>query len=57
VINPDRPWKDRDYAEIDTPDWVHWFNTARPRESIQDLTPIQAEHTHYTHRTSFAEAG
>jgi putative transposase len=51
------PWKDREQVEIQTLDWVHWFNTARPHESIQDLTPVQAEQTHYTHRTRFAEAG
>ena len=57
LVNPYGPWNDCDHVEIDTLDWVHWFNTARPHESIQDLTPLQAEQTHYTHQTRFAEAG
>ena len=57
LIHSYGPWRDRDHVEIHTLDWVHWFNTARPHQSIQDLTPVQAEHTHYTHRTRFAEAG
>jgi putative transposase len=57
LINPHGPWKDHDHVEIQTLDWVHWFNTARPHKSIQDLTPVQAEHTHYTHRTAAAQAG
>jgi hypothetical protein len=28
-------------------DWVFWFNTERPHESIDDLTPIEVEHLHY----------
>jgi putative transposase len=57
LIHSYGPWKDRDHLEAATLDWVHWFNTSRPHESIQDLTPIQAEQTHYTHRTRLAEAG
>jgi len=57
LIHPYGPWKDHQHVEIETLDWIHWFNTERPHASIQDLTPVQAEHTHYTHRTRFAEAG
>jgi putative transposase len=57
LIHPYGPWKGLQHVETATLDWVHWFNTARTHESIQDLTPTQAEHTHYTHRTRFAEAG
>jgi putative transposase len=57
LIHSYSPWKGLDDVETATLDWVHWFNTARPHESIQDLTPIQAEHTHYTHRTRLAETG
>jgi putative transposase len=57
LIHSYGPWKGLNDVEAATLDWVHWFNTARPHESIQDLTPIQAEQTHYTHRTRFAEAG
>jgi putative transposase len=57
LIHPYGPWKGPEHVEAATLDWVHWFNTQRPHESIQDLTPIQAEQTYYTHRTRFAEAG
>jgi putative transposase len=52
-----QPWKDVEHVEIGTLDWVHWFNTERTHESIDDLTPIQAEQFHYTHRTRLAETG
>jgi putative transposase len=57
LIHPYGPWKGVEHVEAATLDWIHWFNTQRPHESIQDLTPIQAEQTHYTHRTRLAEAG
>ncbi|MFC0629398.1 integrase core domain-containing protein [Kribbella deserti] len=57
LIHPYRPWQGLHDVETATLNWIHWFNTARPHESIQVLTPIQAEHTHYTHRPSLAEAG
>ncbi|MFC0629527.1 IS3 family transposase, partial [Kribbella deserti] len=50
LIHPYGPWKGLHDVETATLDWTHWFNTARPHESIQDLTPLQAEHTHYTHQ-------
>ncbi len=56
LIWPDGPWQGHNDVETATLDWVHWFNTERSHESIQDLTPIQAEQTHYTHRTGLAEA-
>jgi putative transposase len=56
LINPDGPWRDREHVEIETLDWVFWFNNDRPHESIDDLTPIQVEQIHYTHRTGLAEA-
>ena len=52
-----QPWKDCEHVEVETLDWAHWFNTERPHESIDDLTPIQAEQFHYTHRTRLAETG
>jgi putative transposase len=56
LINPDGPWRDREHVEIETLDWVFWFNNDRPHESIDDLTPVQVEQIHYTHRTGLAEA-
>ena len=57
LIHSYGPWKGLEHVEAATLDWVHWFNTQRPHESIQDLTPIQAEQTYYTHRTRLTEAG
>ena len=54
LIDSYGPWQGLSDVEAATLDWVDWFNTARPHGSIQDLTPIQAEHTH---RTRLAEAG
>ena len=57
LIHPHGPWRDRDHVEAATLDWVNWFNTERPHESIDDLTPIHTEELHYRYRASLAEAG
>jgi putative transposase len=54
---PHGPWRDRDHLEAAVLDWVDWFNNERPHESIDDLTPVQAEELHYRYRASLAEAG
>ncbi|MDN5856852.1 MAG: integrase core domain-containing protein, partial [Actinomycetia bacterium] len=56
LIWPHGPWRNREHVEIETLEWVHWFNTERIHESIDDLTPMQVEQFHYTHRTRLAEA-
>jgi putative transposase len=48
LINPDGPWRNAEHVEVNTLDWVWWFNTERPHESIDDLTPVQAEQLHRT---------
>ena len=57
LINCHGPYRDREHVEIDTLDWVHWFNTDRPHESLDDLTPLEVEQLHYTHRTGLTETG
>jgi putative transposase len=57
LINPDGPWRDLAHVEAATLDWVFWFNTERPHESIDDLTPIEAEDLHYRLNPVLAEAG
>jgi putative transposase len=57
LIRPDGPWRDVEHVELETLDWVHWFNTERPHESIDDLTPVQAEQAHYAARNRLAETG
>ncbi len=50
------PWRDADHVEIETAQWIHWFNTERPHEYLEDLTPEQAEKLHYDLR-ALAAAG
>lgn len=43
------PWRDVDHVEVETLTWVDWFNTERPHEYLDDLTPARAEDLHYIH--------
>jgi len=47
LIRPEGPWRSVEHVEIETLNWVHWFNHERPHEAIDDLTPVQAEQVHY----------
>ncbi len=57
LIWPEGRWRDRDHVEIETLDWVHWFNTERSHESIDDFAPVQAEQFHYTHQARLSQTG
>ncbi len=57
LIRPEGPWRNVEHVEIDTLEWVDWFNTQRPHEAIDDLTPLQAEQAHYAARNRLAETG
>jgi putative transposase len=57
LIRPYGPWRDIDQVELATLEWVTWFNHERPHESINDLTPIQAEQVHYAARNRLRPAG
>jgi putative transposase len=57
LIIPDGPWRDVEHVEVGTLEWVHWFNTDRSHEGIEDLTPLQAEQTYYAARNRLAETG
>ena len=57
LIRPQGPWRELEHVEIETLDWVEWFNTERPHESIDDLTPIQAEKVHYAARNRLDPTG
>jgi putative transposase len=56
LIHRHGPWRDRDHLEAAVLDWIDWFNTERPHEAINDLTPIQVEQLHYRYRASLTEA-
>jgi putative transposase len=47
----------REHVEIEALNWVDWFNTERPHEYLDDLTPARAEELHYIHRNTPALAG
>ena len=42
LIRRQGPWRDVDHVEVQTLQWVHWFNTERPHEYLDELTPAQA---------------
>jgi transposase InsO family protein len=57
LIHRQGPWRDVDHVEIETLNWVDWFNNERRHESLADLTPAAAEQLHYDYRTTLATAG
>jgi putative transposase len=57
LIRPEGPWRDVDQVELATLAWVTWFNTERPHESIDDLTPLEAEQAHYAARNRLVPNG
>jgi len=57
LIRPYGPWRNVDHVELETMYWVDWFNTERPHESIDDLTPIQAEQVHYATQNGLSPTG
>ncbi|RHW23729.1 hypothetical protein D0Z08_28390 [Nocardioides immobilis] len=57
LIRPEGPWRDVEHVELATLTWVDWFNHERTHESIDDLTPIQAEEVHYAARNGLIPTG
>jgi len=51
------PWRDREHVELETLNYVDWFNNDRPHESIDDVTPRQAEEVHYAARNRLRPTG
>lgn len=56
-INRNGPWRDIDAVEVAAFEWVDFFNTVRPHEYLDDLTPAMAEKLHYDHLTALPQAG
>jgi putative transposase len=54
LIRRQGPWKDVDHVEIETLNWVDWFNNERPHDYLDDLTPITVEELHYAHTSTLA---
>ncbi len=49
LIRRQGPWKDIEHVELETLNWVDFFNTERPHEYLDDLTPALVEELHYAH--------
>jgi putative transposase len=57
LIKAHGPWRDLDQVEAATLEWVHWYNTERTHEAVDDLTPVAAEELHYRFRAALDQAG
>ena len=56
LIKAEGPWRDLDQVEAATLEWVHWYNTERTHQAIDDLTPVAAEELHYRFRAALDRA-
>lgn len=57
LIRPEGPWRDVDHVEVETLNWVDWFNNERIHESIDDMTPRAVEEFHYAARNRLRPTG
>lgn len=57
LIRREGPWRDVEHVEVETLNWVDWFNTERIHESIDDMTPRAVEQFHYTARQELTPTG
>jgi len=48
------PWRSVDDVELATLSWVHWWNTARLHEALDDIPPAEFEANHYATLTPAA---
>ena len=56
LIGPEGPWKDVADVEINTLEWVHWFNHRRLFEPIGHIPPAEREAAYYRAATESATA-
>ena len=57
LIRPEGPWRGVEHVEIETLNWVDWFNNERPHEALSDLAPVTAEQLHYAARNELQPLG
>jgi putative transposase len=57
LIRPEGPWRDVEHVELETLNYVDWFNNDRPHESVDDLTPTRVEEVHYAARNRLRPTG
>jgi putative transposase len=57
LICPEGTLRDAEHVEIETLNWVDWYNHERPHEANDDLTPVAAEQHHYAARNRLTPTG
>ncbi len=57
LIRPEGPWRGVEHVELETLNWVDFFNNERPHEAIDDFTPAAAEELHYAARNELTPTG
>jgi len=57
LIRPEGPWCGVEHVELETVNWVDFFNNERPHEALNDLTPMAAEELHYAARNELTPTG
>jgi putative transposase len=57
LIRPEGPWRGLEHVELETLNWIDWFNNERPHEALNDLTPMAAEKLHYAARNELMPTG
>jgi hypothetical protein len=57
LIRSEGPWRDVEHVESETLNYVDWFNTERPQEFVDDLTPVRVEKVHYAARNRLRPTG
>ena len=57
LIRPEGPWRGVEHVELETLNWVDFFNNDRPHEALDDLTPVAAEELHYAARNALQPTG
>jgi len=57
LIRPEGPWREVEHVELETLNWVDFFNNERPHGALDDLTPMRAEELHYAARNELTPTG
>jgi putative transposase len=50
LIKPRKPWRTIEEVELNTAEWVNWFNHCRLYEYCGDIPPAELEAAYYAQR-------